>query len=227
MLVAVAMLFTIVSLGTWLSTFLTFWAPLLRFPGYSACNVLAFAYGAWLAVAGALVWSLFQVRSQASGPNRRWARRIILIGASLPPLGALALGLRNAVSMAVASAGGAYFNDQARNIALGQLSAALPLLVTLPLLARERQRAGAAGSRLALRFPRGLASQCAARGVSCRSRLSFALYLLVGARHASPGHAWHERPHGTLRYADPTRDGTILGSAWWQGHRRAMARYYK
>jgi hypothetical protein len=52
-------------------------------------------------------------------------------------VGALALGLQNVVSMAVASAGGAYFNDQARNIALGQLSAALPLLVAIPLLARE------------------------------------------------------------------------------------------
>jgi hypothetical protein len=47
--------------------------------------------------------------------------------------------VQNAVSMAVASAGGAYFNEQARNIALGQLSAALPLLVTIPLLAREWQ----------------------------------------------------------------------------------------
>jgi hypothetical protein len=41
--------------------------------------------------------------------------------------------------MAVASAGGTSFSDQARNIALGQLSAALPLLVAIPLLAREWQ----------------------------------------------------------------------------------------
>ncbi len=138
LLVGLAMFFTtIASFGYWLSNFLTFEMPYLGLPEYPVFNVLTFEYGMLLAAVGALAWSALQARHQASGANRAWARRIILVAVSLPPLGALALGLENTVSMAVASAGGTYFNDQAHNVALGQLSAALPLLVTIPLLARE------------------------------------------------------------------------------------------
>lgn len=137
LLVGLAMFFTIMSLGLWLSNFLTFEMPYLGLPEFPVFNVLTFEYGVLLAAVGALAWSALQAWHQASRANRAWARRTILVAASLPPLGALALGLENTLAMAVASVGGAYFNDQAHNIALGQLSAALPLLVTIPLLARD------------------------------------------------------------------------------------------
>jgi hypothetical protein len=137
LLVAVAMLLAVAFFGYWVSNYLTFTLPYLGQPNYAAFNVLGFQYGTLFAAVGSLAWTVLQARRQAWGTDRAWARRVILVAASLAPLGALGLGLVNALSMIAASTSGAEINDHARNIAIGQLCAALPLLVTLPLLARE------------------------------------------------------------------------------------------
>jgi hypothetical protein len=156
LLVAVAMLLAVAFFGYWVSNYLTFTLPYLGQPNYAAFNVLGFQYGTLFAAVGSLAWTVLQARRQTFGADHAWARRVILVAASLAPLGALVIGLVNVISMIAASAGGAEFNDQARNIAIGQLCAVLLLLVILPLLAREWHWLRATGSGAAGRAVRQL-----------------------------------------------------------------------
>lgn len=133
-LLAMAVFFAVISLGIWIADYLTFARQL---PGFNIPNILAYEYGVWLASLGALLWSVGQARRQLASQHAPWARRSLLIGASVPSMGALMLGLTNLGTIIVASIGGHFFNQQAWNIAFAQLLAALPLLITLPMLVRD------------------------------------------------------------------------------------------